>query len=104
MSKVRTDSIIAQYTDTKRCYYTGYEGDGIDLHHIFNGPRRKWSDKNGCWIYIRHDLHMKLHQRKAKELIRLKRIAQLRWEEVHRDEYEDVRAEFMKQVGKNYDV
>lgn len=98
----RTDSIIDDYTDGKRCYLTGYVGVGLDLHHIFNGAKRSWSDKNGTWVYLRHDVHMEIHQRRPDVAIELKKIAQEKWEQLHRDDYDDVRAEFIKQVGKSY--
>lgn len=45
----------------KVCYITGMT-QNIDLHHIYFGnPRRKISDKNGFTVYLRHDIHMALH-------------------------------------------
>lgn len=98
----RSDSIMDDYSHGKRCYITGYDGAGLDLHHIFNGAKRSWSDRNGTWCYLRHDVHMALHQQRPQDAQTLKAIAQVKWERLHADEYEDVRAEFIRQVGKSY--
>lgn len=45
---------------------------------------------------------MALHQHRPQDLLTLKVIAQVKWERLHADEYEDVRAEFIRQVGKSY--
>lgn len=44
----------------RRCYVTGYEGE-LDRHHVFKGSRRKLSEESGLWVWLRHDVHMKLH-------------------------------------------
>lgn len=81
--------------EDKRCFITGYEGP-VDRHHIFHGPRRKAAEKYGCWCWLRHDVHMDLHQR-CPELDRmLKRACQERFEEIFSHD------EFMAIFGKNY--
>ena len=52
-----TDSIMQT---EKRCFVTGFTGQ-LDRHHIFHGIRRKAAEKWGCWCWLRHDIHMKLH-------------------------------------------
>jgi hypothetical protein len=89
------ESIIADYSFEKSCYYTGNTLN-LDKHHIFNGALRKWSEKNGLWIYVEHNRHMYLHQHDPEELMRLKRIAQAAYEQTH------TREEFMSHVHKNY--
>ena len=44
----------------KRCFITGATV-GLDKHHCMHGIRRKAADKWGCWVWLRHDIHMRLH-------------------------------------------
>ena len=87
-----TDSIMQT---EKRCYLTGAE-TWLDKHHIFTGPRRKAAEKWGCWVWLRHDVHMRLHQEDPELERRLKRECQKRFEELHSHEL------FMHVFGKNY--
>ena len=87
-----TDSIMQT---EKRCYLTGAEA-WLDKHHIFTGPRRKAADKWGCWVWLRHDVHMYMHQQDPELERRLKRECQERFEELHGHE------KFMQVFGKNY--
>ena len=67
------DSILQ---NDRVCYVTGYCGDLLDKHHCFHGPRRKAADKWGCWVWLRHDIHMDLHSRDTELDRRLKRVCQ----------------------------
>ena len=88
----RTQSIMQ---DEKCCFLTG-STQNIDLHHCFHGIRRKAADRWGCWIWLRHDLHMELHD-KNKELDRMiERSCQERFEELYGHE------KFMEVFGKSY--
>ena len=79
----------------KECLITGSTVN-LDKHHIFHGPRRKAAERHGCWCWLRHDLHMEVHD-KNKELDRmLQRACQTRFEELHSHE------EFMRVFGKSY--
>lgn len=80
---------------TKECWYTGYT-HGLDKHHIFGGSLRDWSEKEGLWVWLRHDVHMSLHQRRSDLERDLKRVGQMAYEQTHTHE------EFMKHVRKNY--
>lgn len=93
----RSDSVMANYEDGPYCYFTGYRS-GLQIHHIMNGPLRSWSDKNGLWIYVRADVHNKLHSTPEgrKVMDYLKSLAQLEYERAHTHE------EWMEHVGKNY--
>lgn len=74
-----TESIIQQ---EKACYATGAT-NGLDLHHVFKGSRRKHSDKYGLVVWLRHDVHMKLHDHcKPYETLEndLKEVAQQAFE------------------------
>jgi hypothetical protein len=89
------DSIIQH---EKKCYLTGARYS-LDKHHIMNGTaNRKKADEDGLWIWLRHDVHMWLHQThngqdKDKQL---KAIAQATYEESHTHE------EWMARYHKNY--
>lgn len=69
--------------------------EDLDKHHIFNGPFRDWSEKNGLWVYLSHKKHMELHQQ-PEMAYELKRIAQYTFEKTHS------REEFLSVVRKNY--
>ena len=86
------DSILQE---DKVCYVTGYGGD-LDKHHVYHGPRRKAADKWGCWVWLRHDIHMDLHSRNTELDRRLKRECQEAFESRwgHR--------KFMEIFGKSY--
>lgn len=86
----------------KKCYLTGYEGEGLDCHHIYFGTgNRRISDENGFWVWLRHDMHIQNsnnhtpHNDRDVDLT-LKRECQKKFEETHS------REEFMELVGRNY--
>ena len=76
----------------------------MDRHHVINGALRKWAEHEGLWIYVRHDVHMALHQTSEgkKEMLKLKKYAQETWCEVHKYDYEDVQEAWLKRVKRNY--
>ena len=82
--------------DVKECYITGSRTN-LDCHHIYHGiGNRKIADKYGCWVWLRHDIHMVLHD-KDKELDRELQIeCQKKFEETH------LLYEFLKLFGKSY--
>ena len=86
------DSIMQS---TKECFVTR-SVDMLDKHHIYHGSRRKQADKWGCWVWLRHDVHMDLHQRNTALDRQLKQECQLRFEAIHGHE------KFMKEFGKSY--
>lgn len=87
---------IIQYCDEPQCYITGSRRN-LDKHHCIHGrANRKIAEKYGLWVYLRHDIHMNLHDR-DKELDRkLEEDAQRAFEKEHS------REEWMKLIGKNY--
>ena len=89
---MRAPSIMQTETE---CFITGARYP-LDLHHIYEGCRRKASDKWGCWVYLRHDIHMAIHQRDTDILNDLKQICQYRFESLYGHE------KFMQVFGKNY--
>ncbi len=55
--------------DKEECYISGSRIN-LDKHHcIHGGANRKLADKYGLWVWLRHDIHMQLHDR-DKELDR----------------------------------
>lgn len=80
----------------KKCYFSGAEYE-LDKHHIFGGvANRKLSEKYGLWVWLKHDIHMDLHDRDKDLEIRLKQDGQRAFEKKHSHE------EFMKIFRKNY--
>lgn len=87
-----TDSIMQT---EKRCFITGYEGE-LDIHHCFHGIRRKAAEKWGCWCWLRHDIHMRLHD-SGKALDKaLEMECQRRFEALYGHQ------KFMDVFGKSY--
>ena len=82
--------------DEKQCFITGARHN-LDKHHIYHGIKnRNLADIYGCWVWLRHDVHMLLHD-KDKELDRkLQKICQEKFEETH------TREEFRSIFGKSY--
>lgn len=69
------------------------------LHHIYFGPKRKMSDKNGFTVFLCPDCHQyaphAVHRCRETDL-HLKGLCQAKYEETHS------RADFMRLVGRNY--
>lgn len=87
--------------DKKECYITG-STNNLHKHHIFEGTaNRKLSEREGLWIWLRADWHnlsdYGVHFNKKLDL-KLKRIAQRRWQEYYYKTKED----FIKEYGKSY--
>ena len=84
--------------DEKRCYVSGAE-HGLHLHHVMHGPHRNKSEKMGLTVWLRHDIHMALHdhRRPFENLdVQLKKDAQRTFEREH------TREEWMAEFGRNY--
>ena len=67
----------------KACYVTG-STQFLDRHHVFKASRRKKADEYGLWVWLRHDVHMKMHDHcKPYETLEndLKAVAQKAFEE-----------------------
>lgn len=85
----------------KECYITGSTYN-LHKYHIFEGAaNRKLSERDGLWIWLRADWHnlsdYGVHFNKELDL-KLKRIAQKRWQEYYHKTEED----FIKEYGKSY--
>ena len=81
--------------DDKYCYITGYT-QGLDKHHCFTGIRRKAAEQYGCWVWLRHDVHMAAHSTQPELLSQLRQECQERFEEIYGHD------KFMSVFGKNY--
>ena len=81
--------------EERECFVTGSRVN-LDKHHIYHGPRRNASEKWGCWCWLRHDLHMELHDRNKE----LDRMLQRTCQEVFEEKYSH--QEFMEVFGKSY--
>ena len=79
----------------RECFLTGSTA-ALDKHHIYHGPRRKAAENWGCWCWLRHDLHMELHDQNKE----LDRMLQRRCQEVFEEKYSH--EEFMEIFGKSY--
>lgn len=79
----------------KECYVSGARV-GLDKHHVYHGSRRKAADKWGCWVWLRHDIHMDLHDWNTPLDVRLKQECQERFEELYGPE------KFREVFGKSY--
>ncbi len=79
----------------RECFVTGSTVN-LDKHHIFHGPRRNAAEKWGCWCWLRHDLHMELHDKNKALDKMLQRACQEAFEEKYSHE------EFMEVFGKSY--
>lgn len=84
---------------SKECYVTG-STTGLHLHHIYHGPNRKVSDREGFTVWLRHDVHLALHDHREPYagLDRiLKEQCQMRYEAMGH-----TREEFRALIGKSY--
>lgn len=79
----------------RECWVTG-STENLDLHHCFHGSRRKAADEWGCTVWLRHDIHMDLHQRNPALDQAIKAACQERFEALYGHE------KFMEVFGKSY--
>ena len=86
--------------DEKVCFLTG-STENLDKHHIYFGGNRKISDKNGFWVWLRHDYHIADSPNRTPHNDRevdlwLKAECQMEFEKTH------TRDEFLKLIGRSY--
>jgi len=82
--------------DEHICYISG-ACFNLDKHHIYHGSaNRKLAERYGCWCWLRHDIHMKLHDEDKTLDRKLQEECQRKFEETH------TREEFRKIFGKSY--
>ena len=86
--------------DDKKCIVTGATC-GLDCHHIYFGnPNRRISDENGFWVWLRHDVHMALHER-MEPFGRLDGKLKMACQEAF-EAMGHTRDEFIRLIGRNY--
>lgn len=83
-------------TGEKQCFVTGSRIN-LDKHHCMHGgANRKLAEKYGLWVWLRHDIHMRLHD-EDKELDRqLEQDAQRAFEKKYSHE------KWMQMFRKSY--
>ena len=81
--------------DEKECFISGSRIN-LDKHHIYAGSCRQLSEKHGCWVWLRHDIHMDVHSRDISIDNYLRETCQKKFEETH------TREEFRKIFGRSY--
>lgn len=83
-------------TGEPECFITGSRIN-LDRHHCMHGiGNRMLAEKYGLWVWLQHDVHMRLHD-KDKELDKhLEQVAQKAFEKKYSHEF------WMKLFGKNY--
>lgn len=95
MAKEKINSIMQ---NEKCCYWTG-RTHGLHKHHIYGGPNRQISEREGFYVWLIPELHNMsdngVHFNKEFDLF-LKKECQEIYEKTH------TRAEFMALIGKNY--
>ena len=70
----------------EECYITGSRIN-LDRHHCLHGTaNRKIAEKYGLWVYLRHDIHMRLHEKDKKLDRQLEQNAQRAFEEKYSHE------------------
>ena len=82
----------------KECFLT-HRKSGLHKHHIYGGPNRRISEKNGFFIWLVPHYHNMseegIHFNKKLDL-EVKRLCQKKYEETHS------REEFIKLIGRSY--
>ena len=87
---------IMQPDGEKVCYISGSRYN-LDCHHCIPGTaNRKLSEKYGLTVWLRHDIHMDLHERNNDLKMQLKQDAQRAFEEKYSHE------KWMEVFGRNY--
>ena len=83
----------------KKCYLCG-RISGLERHHVIHGTaNRRKAEKMGLWIWLCPECHRngpEAVHRNATLDRNLKKIAQKRYEYTH------TRAEWMREIGRNY--
>jgi hypothetical protein len=88
-----------------RCWLCGANGhcDPLDRHHIFGGPRRKKSERDGLVVYLCHsNCHLygplAVHNN-ADTMQRIHEYGERKWLEEHEGTTIE---DFIREYGKNY--
>ena len=84
--------------NNKSCFLCGTT-EGLELHHIFNGPNRQLADEDDLTVWLCHYHHNEPpsgvhYNRQLRDMF--KALAQAKYEKSH------THKEFMARYGKNY--
>ena len=80
----------------KECYITGSRIQ-LDKHHCLHGTaNRKIADDYGLWVWLRHDVHMRLHDSDKALDRELEKEAQIAFEKKYS------REKFIELFGRSY--
>lgn len=93
-----SESIISE---DRRCWVCGIRG-ALQRHHCFGGTaNRRLSEEDGLWIWLCSQHHTmsnySVHQDRELD-VRVKQMAQYKWEEAHNGD----REAFRKRYGKSF--
>lgn len=81
--------------DEPVCFFCGTTNQ-LELHHVFGGANRKWSEKYKITVYLCKRHHMEAHSDKATRRI-LQVRGQMAWEERYGNT-----SDFMAVFGRNF--
>lgn len=95
LAKLEKERYSIMTDDLEHCYICG--NDSVDLHEVYAGTNRKMSMKNGFCLPLCRT-HHRIAQLGKEENLFLKKMFQKKYEENH------TREEFIKLVGRNYDL
>ncbi len=83
--------------DKKQCYITG-QVINLHRHHVFQGSRRKASEKWGCWVWLTAEMH-----NMSNKGVHFNRELDMRKQDMQRAfEAKHGHDKFMEVFGKNY--
>ena len=92
-----TESVLS---NKKRCFFCGSER-GLHRHHVYEGCRRRISEREGCWVYLCPIHHngsdLAVHFNRENDLF-LKELCEKAWIVKNNATKED----FIRVFGKNY--
>ncbi len=89
-------------TDTDHCFICRTTRN-LETHHVFFGPNRDLSDKDGLTVRLCHNCHhLKAHKASTQEAKDLHVAGQKAWEEHYGPALEDPRQAFIERYGKNW--
>lgn len=95
LKKLENNRFSILTENLEKCYICGKEV--VDVHEVYSGTNRQMSMKNGFCIPLCRT-HHRIAQLDKETNLYLKKLFQKKYEETH------TREEFIKLVGRNYDL
>ena len=92
------------YNRGRECFLCGRNGaeDPLDLHHIFNGPYRKKSDRYGLTVYLCHDRCHENGRHAAHRDPETRQYLHEYGQQLAMEENGWTVSDFIREFGKNY--